>query len=75
MPTLPVVKSKVNMNGDDHTFLTDSRFADLATSCYASLSADLSLENVTHILELALAYEYDCAVAKIGDKPEKWIVD
>lgn len=75
MATIPVVKSSVVMDNEDHLFLMDDRFNDFANQVYGYLADDLSPENVFHILELALAYEYDCAMANITDKPEKWVVD
>ena len=75
MPTLPVIKSSVNMNGEEHLFLMDDRFNDFANQVYGYLTDDLSPENVFHALELALAYEYDCAMANITDKSEKWLVN
>ena len=75
MPTLPVIKSTVTMNGEEHRFLMDSRFNDFANQVYGYLVDDLSPENVFHVLELALAYEYDCTLADISGKPEKWVID
>ena len=63
------------MNGNEHLFLMDSRFNDFANQVFGYLVEDLSPENVFHVLELACAYEYDCAMANISGKPEKWIVD
>ena len=75
MPTLPVRKSVVQMNGEDHQFLIDDRFNDFASQCYGYLAGDLSVESVFHVIELACAYEYDCAKADISGKPDKWIVE
>ena len=75
MATLPVIKTNVTMDGKDHIFLMDDRFRDFANQVYGLLVDDLSVENVNHVLELAMAYEYDCAMGKISDKPEKWIVN
>ena len=75
MPTLPVRKTTVQMNGDDHTFLIDDRFNDFANQVFGYLSSDLTPENVFHALELACAYEYDCTRADISGKTEKWIIE
>lgn len=75
MATLPVRKITVQMNGEDHTFLTDDRFNDFANQAFGYLSSDLSPENVFHVIELACAYEYDCTQVDISGKPEKWVVE
>lgn len=74
MPTLPVTRGTVQMNGEDHTFLQDDRFSDFANQAYGFLAEDLSPESVFHVIELAMAYEYDCTQADISGKPEKWVV-
>ena len=75
MSTLPVRKSSVLMNNEEHLFLMDDRFNDFANQVYGYLTDDLSPENVFHVLELACAYEYDCALGTITDKPDKWVVE
>ena len=74
MATIPVRRSSVMMDGKEYPFIMDDRFNDFANQVFGYLADDLSPENVFHVLELTLAYGYDCA-HDISDKPDEWIVE
>lgn len=73
MSTLPVVKADIEMNGEKHIFLFDDRYAEFFNSSRESLEKDPSDLNFHRVLDLWLAYEYDCMMGAITDKPDEWI--